>query len=261
MTFLPVALPAKPGTMKWTFTWTIPPQELSAIKAFYAEWAGSPMVQRRKQRNVDHNGVTFSRDNFVKAMLYFLCTSQQPSGPTSRVNLFFQQQPFPITEQYCEIHQTGLVEQLGNQLAQAGMRFHNQIPASFAENATKLNTTNWELFRTLHNYVQQGIADEIWEREMARSISRRKKPHTYKLKGLGPKQACNLLKLLGISRFEIPVDSRVVKWLATYGFPYSLADSSLQDPVVYEMVVDAIKELSAKWVRCLVCSMPPFSRI
>lgn len=37
--------------------------------------------------------------------------------------------------------------------------------------------------------------------------------------GFGPKQSRNLLQGLGLSRFEIPIDSRITKWLNEFGFP------------------------------------------
>jgi len=33
------------------------------------------------------------------------------------------------------------------------------------------------------------------------------------LKGIGPKQSRNLRQALGLLRYEIPIDSRIVKWL------------------------------------------------
>ncbi len=37
--------------------------------------------------------------------------------------------------------------------------------------------------------------------------------------GFGPKHSRNLLQGLGLSRFEIPIDSRITKWLNEFGFP------------------------------------------
>ena len=39
------------------------------------------------------------------------------------------------------------------------------------------------------------------------------------LKGFGPKQSRNLLQWLGPSRYEIPLDSRITKWLNDFWIP------------------------------------------
>jgi len=230
--------------MSWTLTWTIPEQQLSAIKDFYMQHADRPMVQRRRQKNVVCEGRDFSRDAFIKVMLSCLCTSRQLSGPNDRVAQFFRRHPFPITEQYCNINQPFLAERLKSELSGAGIRFTNKIPAHFAENLRRLENSNWQLLQELRDHIPNDAADEEWERRMARSISMKKNPYGFKLKGFGPKQSRNLLQIMGVSRFEVPLDSRFTNWLHQQGFLYQLTDNELQSSALYEIVVDAVKELS-----------------
>ena len=61
--------------------------------------------------------------------------------------------------------------------------------------------------------------------------------------GLGPKQSRNLLQYLGLTRYEIPIDSRVVKWLNNNGFPVRLNAAGLTDTAYYEFVLDAVQAL------------------
>ncbi len=63
------------------------------------------------------------------------------------------------------------------------------------------------------------------------------------LKGFGPKQARNLLQSLGLTRYEIPVDSRIIKWLNEFGFPIKLSSTGLTDKNYYNFILDGLQQL------------------
>ena len=63
------------------------------------------------------------------------------------------------------------------------------------------------------------------------------------LKGFGPKQSRNLWQTLGLTRFEIPIDSRITKWFNRFGFPLKLSANALSDPNYYDFVMDGIQEV------------------
>ncbi len=64
-----------------------------------------------------------------------------------------------------------------------------------------------------------------------------------KFSGFGPKQSRNFLQWLGLTRYEIPIGSRVVKWLKDFGFPGALSADALSDKDYYHFVSDGIQEL------------------
>ncbi|MEZ5943940.1 MAG: hypothetical protein R3C18_21295 [Planctomycetaceae bacterium] len=70
-------------------------------------------------------------------------------------------------------------------------------------------------------------------------------------KGFGPKQSRNLLQGLGLSRYEIPIDSRITKWLNAIGFPVKLTANALQDRNYYNFVSDGFQQL------CVACDIMP----
>jgi hypothetical protein len=230
--------------MTWKLTWTVPEEELSIIKNFYEQYEDSPMVNRRRRKNIDRVGLEFSRDIFLKAMLCCLATSQQRSGPDSKVACFLRLQPFPITEEYCRANRRSLTKRLQAKLSKAGIRFSEQIAGFFTTNLERLTGGHWQLLQELRDYATADQADEEWERGMARRISTEEGNQSFKLAGFGPKQARNLLQIIGVSRYEIPLDSRLLKWLDQYGFPYPLAGGQLQHPALYDILVDSIKEVS-----------------
>jgi hypothetical protein len=64
--------------------------------------------------------------------------------------------------------------------------------------------------------------------------------------GFGPKQSRNLLQALGLTRYEIPIDTRVTAWLSDFGFPVRLSATALADPNYYDFVSRGIQALCAK---------------
>ena len=67
--------------------------------------------------------------------------------------------------------------------------------------------------------------------------------HDHDFHGFGPKQARNLLQSLGLTRHEIPIDSRIAKWLNDFGFPVRLSASALGDRHYYAFVMDGVQAL------------------
>jgi thermostable 8-oxoguanine DNA glycosylase len=61
--------------------------------------------------------------------------------------------------------------------------------------------------------------------------------------GIGPKQSRNLLQDLGLTRFEIPIDSRIARWLNAFGFPVRINAATLADPNYYAFVSRGVQEL------------------
>ncbi len=66
------------------------------------------------------------------------------------------------------------------------------------------------------------------------------------LKGIGPKQSRNYLQHLGLTRYEIPIDSRITKWLNNFGFPIKLTANALSDHEYYNMIQDGFRELCSQ---------------
>jgi hypothetical protein len=63
------------------------------------------------------------------------------------------------------------------------------------------------------------------------------------LVGLGPKQSRNLLQGIGFTRYEIPIDSRITKWLNQFGFPIHLSAIALADRHYYNFISTGIQQL------------------
>ena len=65
-------------------------------------------------------------------------------------------------------------------------------------------------------------------------------------KGFGAIEARIFLQYLGLTKYEIPIDSVVSDWLNNFGFPVKLSTTALQDRNYYHFVSDGIQLLCKK---------------
>jgi hypothetical protein len=115
------------------------------------------------------------------------------------------------------------------------LRRTNLLAGEIATNLTRLEEGLWQqTLNTLDTLrTNKGIGAE---REAADFIDD-------KFAGFGPKQARNLLQSLGLTRHEIPIDSRITKWLNEFGFLVRLSASALADTNYYCFVMDGFQVL------------------
>lgn len=95
------------------------------------------------------------------------------------------------------------------------------IGKQIEDNYKWLNSVGWQV---VHNIINDLSINQtiLAERKAATGIKDN-------LCGFGPKQARNLLQALGLTKFEIPIDSRITKWLNDFGFPLKLSATGLSD--------------------------------
>ncbi len=62
--------------------------------------------------------------------------------------------------------------------------------------------------------------------------------------GLGQKQSRNFIQWLGLSRYEIPLDSRVLKRMREFGCNFVPSGSALTDETVYLFVQDCLHKVA-----------------
>ena len=131
------------------------------------------------------------------------------------------------------------VEQLSSH---RGIRNYNHVARYIATSFQWLENDGWE---TILGKLGPLIGDDVspqTEREVAKYLVDEEN-----LKGLGPKQARNLLQMMGLTRYEIPIDSRIMKWLNdVFKYPIILNPKGLSDEHYYEFVSDGIQILSKK---------------
>lgn len=215
--------------------WIIEPGEIDRVKAFVAEHRDNPFVQNRVKRNLRSNKPPISKAEFWETHVGCLLTTQQRSGPKSAVSRFMSK-PFPLSyEACCKEPDVGkfclaVLKRFG------GIRRSSVISREVVENFDFLNDGGWLLTLEHLEAVRLHSSPEI-ERQAADFLAD-------SLKGIGPKQSRNLLQWLGLSRFETPIDSRITRWLNSFGFPFKLTANALGDQNYYSFVSTGFQKLS-----------------
>ncbi len=225
------------------FTLSISRREVARIRAFFETYRRDPFVRLRIDRNLRRKRPVVRREAVWKSLVVCLTTTQQHSGPGSVVDRFEQTHPFPLAYGVCR-KKRNLRSFASVKLKAGGLRRHQKIGEEVEKAFRLLEAGFWdELMTALRGLSKK--ANRERERQVAELIAGR-------LPGFGPKQSRNLIQALGLSRYEIPIDSRVTKWLNRYGFPFPVSATALADAGYYGFVLDCFQAV-CKQARILPC--------
>jgi len=199
--------------------WQIDADDISKVKEFFDQHKNNAFVENRIKTNLRNDKLPVTVELFWKVMISCLLTTQQRSGPDTPVTRFISIDPFPLDYEVCRrqaepaVFVTGILREFG------GLRRSTTIGREAEENLAYLENGGWLATFSFLEQVRQNSCPET-ERQAVRFID----DH---FQGFGPKQSRNLLQGLKLSRFEIPIDSRITKWLNDFGFPVKLTASAL----------------------------------
>lgn len=140
-----------------------------------------------------------------------LLTTQQPSTAGKPVDRFIKAIPFPLSWKACA--EPNLEELVVKTLTNfRGIRRTKTIGKETAANREWLNNGGWvaveQIFgKLLERRSRAAVREDAnLERQAAHFAAEN-------LYGFGPKQSRNLWQLIGLTRYEIPLDSRLAKWV------------------------------------------------
>lgn len=225
-------------------TWTIDADDREAVAALIADTMKHRVVRDRHAINVNGRGPSFNRDAIWRVMIGCLLTTQQRSGPDAPIGRVLHATPFPLALDRCK---PGKVERyvLATLTKAGGIRRTRRIAAEVTRNLDILNSGGgWATVETEFTRLQlqrkqsPDPAHGVAERAAAEVID-------HLLWGFGPKQSRNFWQWLGLTRYEIPLDSRIIAWLNnTLGL--SISAAGLSSDTYYNFVGDAIRALCAQ---------------
>jgi hypothetical protein len=218
--------------------WQIDPQDVEKVQTFLDLHWNDPFVQGRIGRNLAEMKPKVSKAEFWKHMMSCLLTTQQRSGPSSAVSRFLNTKPFPLDYELC-LPQDNLRSFAQEVLSSfGGLRRSNRIADEIATNLHLLEQGLWSKTFEVLDEVRSTQTVQI-ERKAADFVD----DH---FKGFGPKQSRNLLQDLGLTKYEIPLDSRITKWLNNFGFPVKLSAQALSDRNYYNFVSEGLQQLCTR---------------
>lgn len=222
--------------------WQMNDRCIEAVRRVIDTWSSSPLVIERKRRNLASTKPPVGRDQLWIGIVASILTSQQRSGPTSPVMRFLCKDPFPLSVSACEC-QPDLAAYARDVLTESGgIRYaKKRIPGFLHKNLPWVTGSHWDecCQELAHLNANDGLQHE---RRVADFFDDR-------FWGLGPKQARNLLQMLGQTRHVLPIDSRIAKWLATLGF--DVDTKRLGNRSYYETIEDSLQLL------CQACNVSP----
>lgn len=218
-------------------TWHIGQRDVQKLMDFVRDHEDNPFVQHRIKKNLAPQSVQVRRKRFWYGMIVCLVTTQQRSGPDSLVSRFLAESPFPLSYSVCK--DTRRLRSFAQSvLARYRLRRSSRIAAEMDANWQIVSSTGWLKVRAQLRPLESRTHC-TQERDAANYLA-----DTFK--GIGPKQSRNLLQCLGLTRYEIPLDSRIARWLNDFGFPLVLSSKVLADPEFYEVVLDVVQLLCKK---------------
>lgn len=217
------------------FRWEITDTDVQRVKGAIAAKAESGLVKVRRARNLAAVKPPVTREQFWDVLVACLLTSVQRSGPDSFVSNFLKQTPLPLRLEVCQADcDVAAVAQAKLQRF-GGIRFGKRIGEQLSANLVRVKGDAWTKYVDALDRLRTEQTVEA-ERRTARLLAG-------DFGGIGPKQSRNLLQILGLTRYEIPVDSRIVDWLKAFGFPVPLSAAALSDVEYYEFGEDAVQLL------------------
>ncbi len=218
-------------------------KDITAVHQLLAKYCSHPVVQTRQVRNVDGPAHMPNREEFWAAHLMCLLTTQNKSGSESTIGKFLRLQPFPLAYEACR-SDPDVDNLISKTLSKLGIRRWITISDFAQENFRRLEDDGWiRLDAWASQLVDQRAKlpeneHYLAEREISQCLQE-------VLRGIGPKQSRNFWQYLGLTRYEIPLDSRVMRWLNEQ-LSFYVPSGGLADEWFYCQVLDAMRELAAR---------------
>jgi thermostable 8-oxoguanine DNA glycosylase len=221
-------------------SWRISASDVRRIRAFVETHKQEKMVQNRKLRYRRARDRVITRATFWRASIMGLVTTQQPSGPGTHVQRFLRRVPFALTYRACA-RKKNLRSYAEKEIRNARLRFSNRLAEMVATNFERVAGGIWEeTYDALEDLRTARVRRKTQLKEVERNAANF---IDEKYAGYGPKQARNLLQCMGLTKHEIPLDSRIMKWLNEFGFPIRLTAQALSDRNYYMFVLDAVQAM------------------
>lgn len=218
------------------FVLKIEDSDLARVCRVIEDQRNDGFVIERRRKNLTRKDIAIDIEQFWQNSILCIFSSVQRAGPNSHLVYFMKQSPFPLSLH--EFHQAqDKLSLCQRALAQwPGIRFRNRRTEYIIENYNIITDRNfWTTIQSFFESMKGGNR-KLVERQCANFISD-------KLKGFGPKQSRNLLQALGVSRYEVPIDSRILRWFDQNNFIFPFSQSALSDERLYSFILDQIQHI------------------
>lgn len=218
------------------FLWQVSESDIANVRSLLTTEQGHPWVKDRFDRNLHYPKAEITRPYFWEALVSMRCTTMAASGEDSAVANFQGLRPFPLSLERVQAEPAGAREQwMHFVLREHKVGTHRmKIASDLAWNFAMLEEDGWPALLEKCNSLLLP-SEPSAERVVADFLASR-------LRGIGPKQARNILQDLGLVRFEIPIDTRVMRWLNDGKvLPFTVTAQALSDPYYYHFILEPFR--------------------
>jgi thermostable 8-oxoguanine DNA glycosylase len=228
-------------------------EDIDKIAEMIRKQENNDIFVERVNKNIKNRSLHLSKDDIWRTIVGCLLSTQQNVQQGKPVVKFFELDPFPLCLEKCNKNDLrSYTEKV--LLNFGGIRRYEVIGKELEENLKWLDNSKgkgWDqIFYEAEKLAKIRERDPVFE-DIEKE--RRASNLVANLKGFGPKQSRNFWQWMGYTRYEIPLDSRVTKWINISGIlPIKLSSKALSDKDYYEMVLDWIQYL-CKEVNVLPC--------
>jgi hypothetical protein len=224
-------------------TWEITDADVAAVKSLLNNEHDHAWVKDRFARNLHYPKKEIGQSDFWTVLVCMRCTTLAASGEGSPIERFQILDPFPLLLERVRAEPEATRENfIRAALGEHAVGTHRRkIATDLLKCFNKLEGGRWPIvLGQCNSLLQPSLPGD--ERRVADLLND-------ELSGIGPKQARNILQDLGLTRFEIPIDSRVMEWLNAHEpriFPFQVTSAALADRHCYGFILDAIQKLCEK---------------
>lgn len=218
-------------------TWEIDEATLARWRSFVDENTKNQMVRNRHRRNIKRENIDLSKSNIWKVFVGCQVTTQQRSGPNTPVSRFLDSDSPALDYTACK-KAISIQNLLERELSGAGLRRAPTMAGNLSKIHHLLEAGEWKTLLQ-HLVTLESNTTKGKELKVVQYLQSKKYP------GLGPKQARNFIQWIGLSRYEVPLDSRVLKKLKELGCKFVPRATALSDETVYRFVQDGVQQIAA----------------
>lgn len=216
--------------------WQITTDDKACVKAIIEKQRNTALLRDRHERNLAETKPNVTKERLWQTMVCMRLTTLAASGPASKLATFQSLAPFPVAyDAMCK--QESREDFIRSTLSTHKVGTHRKkISKELAKAFELLEDHEWERALGQCNRLIR-LEPRETEAEVANYIS-----DTFD--GFGPKQSRNVLQDLGLTRYEIPIDSRVTNWLNDeLKLPFKVTSTALSDRHCYKLILDAVCKL------------------
>lgn len=213
--------------------------DVDRVRQLLVDRKEDPYVCERMKENVLGPAPKFDRERFWYVLIGCLLTTKQKSTVGYPVDRFLSLSEFPLTLAHCRDKVEEVVEETLTKFG--GIRMAPMIGHRAGVNHVWLEEDGWPRVERWFGRlaIQRACAPHANHAKLEREAARFAE---VRLMGIEPKQSRNLWQWLGLTRYETPIDSRVVGWINA-NLSAKVETEQLGDQRYYECVMDYVQEV------------------